>query len=221
MKKIIYTSNYNSVKHGNHICISKDKGKDAGYKGKVLLSLAPKEEFFRIWKNNRGKISDEENNLYYIKNFYVKILKKLDPEILLESLPDKSILLCYEENNDFCHRHLVAFWLELFLEIDTYEVKELKNFNLEIKKRPEYLKETLEQVIKENYNMHGFNSIRAAYLFEGALQLEKSIEETYKGEVIDDYVGELYTIAAGLRVEADEAEQKYLNSKNKVRKYTK
>ena len=43
-----------------------------------------------------------------------------------------------------------------------------------------------------------------------------TIEETYKSEVLDEYQGELYTIAARLRIEADEAEEKY-----KVKKYTK
>ena len=101
MKKVIYTSNYKNIINGNKISISKDKGKDAGYEGNVLLSLAPKEDFFRIWKTNIGKISEEENNLYYIKNFYEQILKNKDPEIFIETLPNNSILLCYEENNCF------------------------------------------------------------------------------------------------------------------------
>jgi len=221
MEKIIFTSNYNNVIHGNKISISKDKGKDAGYEGKKLLSLAPKEEFFRIWKNNIGKIPEDENNLYYIKNFYEQILKNKDPEIFIETLPNNSILLCYEENNCFCHRHLVAFWLELFLDIKTYEVKEVDNYKLKKQERPEYLKEVLENIIKESYNMHGFQSIRAAYLFEGAERLEKSIEEMYKGKILDEYEGELYTIAARLRMDADEAEEKYLEEKNKIMKYTK
>ena len=222
MNKIIYTSNYNNVKHGNKISISKDKGKDAGYEGQTLLTLSPKEEFFRIWKNNRGKINETENNLYYIKQFYNQILKNLDPDIILDSLPNKAILLCYEDNDCFCHRHLVSFWLELFLDIKTYEIKELENFKIETKERPEYLKEILENIIKEDYNMHGFNCIRAAYLFEGSEKLEKNIKELYNDEsILDDYAGELYTIAARLRMEADEAEEKYLQEKNKVKKYTK
>lgn len=221
MKKNIYTSNYTNVRHGNKISISKDKGKDAGYEGDVLLSLAPKEQFFRIWKNNRGKISDEENNAYYIKNFYEQILKNMNPDTFIETLPNNSILLCYEENNCFCHRHLVAFWLELFLDIKTFEVKEIDNYKLEKQERPEYLKEILENIIKENYNMHGFKSIRAAYLFEGAEQLEQSIKEICKEKTLDNYEGELFTIAARLRMDADEAEEKYLKEKNKVMKYTK
>ena len=43
----------------------------------------------------------------------------------------------------------------------------------------------------------------------------------YKGKILDEYEGELYTIAARLRMEADEAEENYLKEKNKIIKYTK
>ena len=115
----------------------------------------------------------------------------------------------------------MAFWLELFLDIKTYEVKEVDNYKLKKQERPEYLKEVLENIIKESYNMHGFQSIRAAYLFEGAEKLEENIKEMYKGKVLDEYEGELYTIAARLRMDADEAEENYLKEKNKIMKYTK
>ena len=220
MKQIIFTAKYDNVKNGNHISVSGDRGKKIGYEGNSLSILAPKLEFWKVWHDNINKISEQENTIYYVRNYYNRVLKNLDPEILLESLPNKTILLCYEDSKDFCHRHLIAFWLELFLDIETYEIKEVENYKIQIQERPEYLKEILENVIKEDYNMHGFNSIRAAYLFEGAEQLERSIEESNKGIVLTDYECELYTIAAGLRVEADEAETKYLKEKNnKVKKY--
>lgn len=220
MNKIILTSNYESAKNGNIISISGDKGKSANFNGKTLLKLSPEKNFWRTWRNNIGKIREEENTLYYIENYYKLVLKKIDPAVFVEQLPNKSILLCYEESKDFCHRHLVAFWLELFLDINTYEVKEINN-KLEIKERPEYLRKILEKIIKEDYNMHGFNCIRAAYLFEAAEILERDIHQIYKHNVLDDYAGELYTQAARLRMDADEAEQKYLQKyKNKMKKYT-
>ena len=221
-EKIILTSNYNNMIHGNKISISGDKGKKVNFKGKTLSELAPKKEFWQKWHDNIGKISEEENTLYYVKEYYHQVLKKLDPELLLDSLPNKTILLCYEESEEFCHRHLVAFWLELFLDINTYEVKELENYKLEIKQRPEYLKDILENVIKEDYEMHNFYSIRAASLFTASIELEKIVEERAKGRLVDDYEGELMTQAARLRMEADEAEEKYLYIKaQKVKKYTK
>lgn len=69
--------------------------------------------------------------------------------------------------------------------------------------------------------MHGFNSIRAVYLYKGSIELERHIGEVYKNKILDDYAGELMTMAARLRMDADEAEQKYLQKKkNKVKKYT-
>ena len=130
----------------------------------------------------------------------------------------------YENNKDFCHRHLVAFWLELFLGIKTYEVKaDEQNKKLVILDRPEYLKDELEKVIKENYNMAGFNSIRAVYLFHQASELEKIYDEQADewmklcGSVPSgDYPGTIMTEAAGLRVEADEIEAEYIKQKRKI-----
>lgn len=221
-EKIILTSNYNNMIHGNKISISGDKGKRVNFNGKTLSQLAPKKEFWQKWHDNIGKISEEENTLYYVKEYYYQVLKKLDPELLLDSLPNKTILLCYENSEEFCHRHLVAFWLELFLDINTYEVKELENYKLEPQKRPEYLKDILEQIIKEDIKMYDFNSIKAATLYTASIELEKKVDEISKGKLIDDYEGELMTQAARLRMEADEAEEKYLYLKQqKVKKYTK
>jgi len=130
MDKIILTGNYNNCRIGNTISISCDAGKRIGYIGKSNTKLAPKWSFWKTWYNNIGKITDEDNNRFYIQEFWDKVLKCLDPEEVLMDLPDRSILLCFEENKDFCHRHLVAFWLELFMGIKTYEVKEKKNYKL-------------------------------------------------------------------------------------------
>lgn len=77
-----------------------------------------------------------------------------------------TILLCYENSTDFCHRHLVAFWLELFLKIKTYEVRvDAKNETIIKLDRPKYLKQKLENIIKESYPMNNFNTIHEAYLY--------------------------------------------------------
>ena len=221
MEKVIYTSNYENVKNENRISISGDRGKGVNYEGKTLPILAPKKYFWQIWHNNIGKISEEENTLFYVENYYNSVLSTIDPDTLLNMLSDRSILLCYEDSTEFCHRHLVAYYLELFLGIETYEVKEKENYKLEIMPRPEYLKDILERVIKENYNMHGFNSIKAAYLYQGANNLEEDIKEKYKDEYFDDYAGEMMTMACRLRMDADEEEQKYLlKNKEKIKKYT-
>lgn len=71
--------------------------------------LAPKLSFWKVWHKNQnfGMISEEENNKYYVEHYYEQVLLKLDPEEIYREL-DNSILLCYEENTEFCHRHIVA-----------------------------------------------------------------------------------------------------------------
>jgi len=113
----------------------------------IVLALAPKENFFRVWKNNIGKVDEIENNEYYINEFYHQILENLDPQDVYKQL-DNSILLCYEGNNQFCHRHLVAAWFELFLDVEIHEVKVL-NDELIVVNKPTYIKEYLEEVIKK------------------------------------------------------------------------
>lgn len=144
---MIKTSNYNNCKIDNFkvYSISRDKGKDANYVGDYFLSLAPKREFFKTWRHNRGLIDEKTNNEYYMREFYKQVLKELNPEEIYKTL-DNSILLCYEENNEFCHRHIVAAWLELTLGVDVLEVK-IDNHKEEILDRPEYIKEYLSKLM--------------------------------------------------------------------------
>jgi len=169
---MIYTSNYKNfnLSKFKSISISMDKGKDAGYKGDCILSLAPKYYFFRKYKDNRGIISDEENEMYYIREYYKQVLSYLDPSEIYNML-DGMIMLCYENNTDFCHRHIVAAWLELLLDVNVYEVTQEDNKLVKIDK-PKRIKEMLEHVMRENIDMHGFNSLRAAYLYERYLKIE-------------------------------------------------
>lgn len=79
------------------------------YSGLQYKKLAPKWWFFKIWKNTK-------DNDYYIKNFYTEVLNKLSAMDVVSDLYCKSagrdvVLVCYEKPSDFCHRHLVADWL--------------------------------------------------------------------------------------------------------------
>ena len=160
----IRTANYKNCKTENGISISGDRGKLVDFKGNCLPEFAPKKDFWRVWHSNIGKISEEENTRYYVEQYYKQVLSKLDPEKMLEKIPDGSILLCYEEPTEFCHRHLVAFWFELFLGISSSEVYEnpVRETTRRLE-RPEYLKGVLEEVIKENYDMGDYDNIKDAY----------------------------------------------------------
>lgn len=77
--------------------------------------LAPKYWFFKKYK-----IDGDEN--FYTEQFYKEVLSKLNPKDVLDELGDDAVLLCWESPEKFCHRHIVADWLEKNLDI---EVKEL------------------------------------------------------------------------------------------------
>lgn len=208
---MIYTSshkNYNSNIYVT-IAISGNRGKDANYQGWSYPKLAPRLSFWQIWHNNKGIISDEENDKYYIEEYYKQVLSILDPEDIYRSL-DNSILLCYEDNSEFCHRHIVAAWLELLLNIKVPEVKVedciLKEFN-----RPEWIKDYLEEVIRKERNMRGFNSVRALYLFEKAEKFDQ-IANQLEDQGNEDYSYYRQT-ACFLRCDADEAEAEYKSNK--------
>jgi hypothetical protein len=213
---MIYTSSYKNWNGGTYYCrsISGDRGKDANYEGECYPDLAPKKEFWRKWKNNRGIIPEEENNMYYIEEYYKQVLKELDVSKVFRELNNKT-LLCYEDNMEFCHRHIVAAWFELLLNEDVQEVKsyyEGTQFKVEYLDKPKYIKEYLEIVIKKNKNMKGFNSLGALYLFEKGEKYEALANKLEKenGNCYDNY----RQLACFLRCDADMAEEEY-NAKNK------
>ena len=85
----------------------------AGYSGPEYRTLAPKYDFFKQWK-------ETGDNNFYIKCYNEQVLSKLNPDRVVADLyfqinkaPNSCdiALVCYEKSEDFCHRHLVAKWL--------------------------------------------------------------------------------------------------------------
>lgn len=97
------------------------------YDGLQYKKVAPKWGFFKEWKENH-------DNDFYIEHFQKEVLNPLMFQTVLSDLfnildletqknlekynmpwftnPNINIvLLCYEKPEDFCHRHLVADWL--------------------------------------------------------------------------------------------------------------
>ena len=76
------------------------------YKGLWWKFLAPSWDIFSKWKNKI--INDDE----YTDRFFKEILSKVNIDELKDQLQQiqNPILLCYEKDG-FCHRHLVADWL--------------------------------------------------------------------------------------------------------------
>lgn len=79
------------------------------YTGIQYKVLAPKFGFFQQWKLGH-------DTQYYKDHFYSEVLDKLNVGEVIKSLFNMSegkdvALTCYEKPTDFCHRHLVAEWL--------------------------------------------------------------------------------------------------------------
>ena len=80
------------------------------FDGPQYKELAPKYSFFKDYK--AGLISEEEYTKFYKK----EVLDKLNVSNVYTDLYHKYdsanfTLLCYEKVGVFCHRHLVADWL--------------------------------------------------------------------------------------------------------------
>lgn len=73
------------------------------YHGKRYMALAPTREMIKLAQDGRT----EE----YTKIYSEQILSWLDPVKVYEKL-DGCVLLCWEKSGSFCHRRLVAEWLE-------------------------------------------------------------------------------------------------------------
>jgi hypothetical protein len=84
--------------------------------GRRYPALAPRREMLKL---------DEAN--YRVE--YQKILDNLDPRKVFEDLGQDAILLCWEAPGEFCHRRLVAEWLEAHLGVTVPEFREPSLFD--------------------------------------------------------------------------------------------
>ena len=129
---ILGTSSYDGIKQGNTVSITGDGGNAWGYYGPAYKKLAPRlvtytpyaekyEELLKLKEDAlklndyielRRQIEDE-----YISSYYETRLKDLDIEELLYTLQVIAITLnglkCHEPIDEFCHRRLVADFIEL------------------------------------------------------------------------------------------------------------
>jgi hypothetical protein len=123
------TSNYSrSASNPNAVSIA---GKcPYWYTGREYKDLAPKYWFFKEYKD--GNITCEE----YVRLYYEEVLNKLDAKKVYADLGNGAVILCWEgkppssmsreevlrNKKYFCHRHIVAEWLEKELGINVVEV---------------------------------------------------------------------------------------------------
>ena len=126
---ILATGSYDTVKSGNTVSVTGDGGNAWGYFGPAYKKLAPKLVTYTPYASKLEELKELKNDLNaylefkkqiedeYIKSYYDIRLKDLDIAELLNTLNEKYgndiILLCHEPVNEFCHRRLIADYLEL------------------------------------------------------------------------------------------------------------
>ncbi len=119
MKKI-YTSNY-ARQASNIKAIGISLVVPEWYEGARRLDLAPSSDMlFSIKRDKKGY-----NQRKYVRD-YIDLLheRNIKPQELIDSLEDGSILLCYESPNEFCHRRVLADWIE---DHTGFKIEEWKN----------------------------------------------------------------------------------------------
>jgi len=78
--------------------------------GRRATELAPSVDLLNAIK--AGEINERQ----YTKRYHSELLKNLDPKKVYAEYKDK-ILCCYERPGEFCHRRLIAEWLEKSLGV--------------------------------------------------------------------------------------------------------
>lgn len=116
----MFTSYY--AKHGtdrNAVAISAKP--PPWYVGVTYPLLAPS------WDMIKGVKSGEMSEAEYTAQ-YLQLLKKrgASPYRAMSDLGENAILLCYEKPEDFCHRHIIAHWIESELGIVVPEISLIK-----------------------------------------------------------------------------------------------
>ena len=165
-KVILGTGNYYDVKSGNTVSVTGDGGNAWGYFGPAYKKLAPKLVTYMPYAEKLEelqKLKDDASKLQeyikfrkqiedeYIRSYYDIRLKDLDVIELLCTLEEKFgnniVLLCHEPVDEFCHRRLIADYIELKTGIYIPEVSVDKQGNIK-KLVPIRYKNRLKKLIR-------------------------------------------------------------------------
>jgi uncharacterized protein YeaO (DUF488 family) len=106
--KTFYTSHYSlNGRHPKAVSISARA--PHFFKGRWYLDLAPSWGLITAYKFQ--KLSEHDYTDAYLDLIINE--RKLNPHKVVNDLEDGSMLLCYEpDDGSFCHRHIVAEWLQ-------------------------------------------------------------------------------------------------------------
>ena len=161
---ILGTGNYENIKSGNTVSITGDGGNGWGYFGPAYKKLAPKLVTYTPYSEKLEKLNKLKDDLIkykeyrkeiedeYIKSYYDIRLKNLEVYDLFNTLKEKFgtniILLCHEPIDEFCHRRLVADYIEIKTGIYIPEIAVDENGKIKELKPIRYKDRLLEVINK-------------------------------------------------------------------------
>ena len=156
---ILGTSCYENCKMGNTLSFTGDGGNAWGYFDAAYKKLAPSWNLYVNWRDNPNNLTDIELIEYYIKEYFNHRLANLNTKELLYEFKERFgkdiILLCHElpslsdemSKEHFCHRRVVADFLELENGIFIPEISVNENNDITYLKKPDY-KPLLRKLMK-------------------------------------------------------------------------
>jgi hypothetical protein len=126
---MIFTSNFKTAGHlPQGVAIS--RGIPRGWQGRVYRPLAPSWALVKVFDRTQ-----------FIKLYKAQVLDRLNAGQVLRDLGgDDFVMLCWEAPGQFCHRLVVAAWLQKELGL---KVEEL---NPKLKRHAEWLRRTKEEI---------------------------------------------------------------------------
>jgi len=104
-------TSYYAKSGSNPNAVGISRGVPKWYQGKIYKPLAPPWELV--------KVTDE---VLFRDIYHKRVLSKLNPQQVMAALGENAVMLCWEKTGEFCHRRLVAEWLEKALGISVPEL---------------------------------------------------------------------------------------------------
>lgn len=117
----IYTSYYGNYRNfGDLIPVSISIWPPKDYTGLKYPKVVPTREMLKDYKATG-------NTQNYKVHYWYDVLKQYTPQEIVSDIERMTenkdcVLLCFEKPSDFCHRHLLATWLNK----NGYDIKELE-----------------------------------------------------------------------------------------------
>lgn len=166
-KIILGTGSYQTIHSGNMVSVTGDGGNAWGYFGPAYKKLAPRlvtytpyaEKYKQLLQLRQDTTKVKEYIEFrkqieeeYIRSYYKTRLQDLDVLELLTTLEEKFgqniILLCHEPIDEFCHRRLIADYIELETGVYIPEI-EIDSDGIVKKLAPIRYKNRLKKAINE------------------------------------------------------------------------